>query len=225
MHDHFIQVRHVDLSFISGFTSDISYFMYIFSNSLLYPVCILLVILIIFSLLLVGEFITEYTRRVRDPVEMESVCASVRKEMAAGKYSDAADAIGKLSRQSQVIKAFAADIPSFVRDNNVTAVERTADEYEVRMIRRVEKTKIITTVGPMLGLMGTLIPLSPALIGLTTGNVEALATNLVVAFATTVIGLFAAGLSYCMTTVRQRWYWQDSMDMDYLIHAVYGDND
>lgn len=194
--------------------------MYIFSNALLYPVCILLILLIIISLMLMGEFITEYTRRVRDPIELENVRAAVRRSADKGDYDAAAAELGKLSRQTQVVRSFAQAIPEFVKEKNVRAVERIADDYEVRMIKRVEKTKIITTVGPMLGLMGTLIPLGPALIGLTSGDVETLATNLVVAFATTVIGLFAAGLSYYMTTVRQRWYWQDSMDMDYLIQAM-----
>jgi Biopolymer transport proteins len=99
-------------------------------------------------------------------------------------------------------------------------LEKIADVYEIKMMKRTEKTRIITTVGPMLGLMGTLIPLGPALIGLTSGDIETLATNLVIAFATTVVGLFSAGISFCLTTVRNRWYWQDMMDIDYILDSL-----
>ena len=82
----------------------------------------------------------------------------------------------------------------------------------------------------MLGLMGTLIPLGPALIGLSQGDLETLAQNLMIAFATTVVGLFSAGIAYVLTQVRRRWYWEDMSDIDYILNvleenlkAIYGD--
>lgn len=68
----------------------------------------------------------------------------------------------------------------------------------------------------MLGLMGTLIPLGPALMGLSSGNIQALATNLVIAFSTTVLGLLVGGVAYAVLVVRRRWYYQDFSDMEYI---------
>ena len=48
-------------------------------------------------------------------------------------------------------------------------------EYEFYTIKRLERTRILVRLGPMLGLMGTLIPLSPALVGLARGNTDQLA--------------------------------------------------
>ena len=45
-------------------------------------------------------------------------------------------------------------------------------DYEFYTVKRLERTRILVRLGPMLGLMGTLIPLSPALVGLATGNVR-----------------------------------------------------
>ena len=44
-------------------------------------------------------------------------------------------------------------------------------------------------MGPVLGLMGTLIPMGPALVGLSSGDIASMAYNMQVAFATTVVGL------------------------------------
>nr|HML26703.1 MotA/TolQ/ExbB proton channel family protein [Methanomethylovorans sp.] len=45
------------------------------------------------------------------------------------------------------------------------------------MAKRLEQTRIITNIAPMLGLMGTLIPLGPALVALSQGDVVQLAHN------------------------------------------------
>jgi len=68
--------------------------------------------------------------------------------------------------------------------------------------------------------MGTLIPLGPALIGLSQGDIVQLANNLMIAFATTVVGLFAGSISYVLTQVRKRWYWQDMADIDYILDSL-----
>ena len=67
--------------------------------------------------------------------------------------------------------------------------------------------------------MGTLIPLGPALMGLAEGDVEQLATNLVLAFATTVLGLFAGSIGFVLTMIRRRWYQQDLNDIEYILDA------
>ncbi len=74
----------------------------------------------------------------------------------------------------------------------------------------------------MLGLMGTFIPISPALVGLAQGNVQALANNLLIAFSTTIIGLLIGGLGYTMSAVRDRRYTQDISDIEYALDLMEG---
>ena len=95
-------------------------------------------------------------------------------------------------------------------------------EYEFYTIRRLERTRILVRVGPMLGLMGTLIPLAPALVGLASGDVAALSENLVTAFSVTVIGLLIGGLAFLVSIVRDRLYSQDISDMEYLLELLEG---
>ena len=60
-------------------------------------------------------------------------------------------------------------------------------------------------IGPALGLMGTLIPMATALQGLADGNLPALASNMVTAFAATVVGLTISVIAFIVTSIREDW--------------------
>jgi hypothetical protein len=74
----------------------------------------------------------------------------------------------------------------------------------------------------MLGLMGTLIPLSPALAALAEGDTQQLADKLRIAFSVTVIGLLIGGLAFVVSIVRDRIYSQDISDLEYLLELLEG---
>lgn len=72
--------------------------------------------------------------------------------------------------------------------------------------RRVERIDLIARIGPMLGLMGTLIPLGPGLAALGEGNVQILGVAMRVAFDTTVLGLLTGVVGFVLGRLRRRWY-------------------
>lgn len=72
--------------------------------------------------------------------------------------------------------------------------------------RRIERVDILARVAPMLGLMGTLIPLGPGIAALSRGEFEILARAVSVAFDTTVIGLALGITGYLIGRLRRRWY-------------------
>ena len=71
---------------------------------------------------------------------------------------------------------------------------------------RIERADLIARVGPMLGLMGTLIPLGPGLAALGRGELQTLAQAVTVAFDTTVTGLLVGIIGFILGRVRRRWY-------------------
>ena len=89
-------------------------------------------------------------------------------------------------------------------------------EYDYRSLRRLERTRILVRMGPALGLMGTLIPLSPALAGLAGGDVATLTENLRVAFGVTVAGLLVGAIAFSISLIRDRLYAQDYSDVEYV---------
>ncbi len=72
--------------------------------------------------------------------------------------------------------------------------------------RRIDHCDFLARIAPMLGLMGTLIPLGPGLAALGEGELTILATAVSVAFDTTVLGLLVGIAGFVMGRLRRRWY-------------------
>lgn len=95
-------------------------------------------------------------------------------------------------------------------------VQRLLADFEITADKDLAISKTLTKMGPMLGLMGTLIPMGPALVGLSTGDIASMAYNMQVAFATTVVGLFSSAIGFITQQVKQRWYLQDMTNLEFL---------
>lgn len=93
---------------------------------------------------------------------------------------------------------------------------KLVSELEIEAAGRLSRINLGVRAAPILGLMGTLIPMGPALKGLTDGNIEALSQNLVVAFSTTVLGLFVGGICYTMQMFRRQWYAPDLNEIEFI---------
>ena len=62
-------------------------------------------------------------------------------------------------------------------------------------------------------------------VGITPADIKSLADNLVIAFATTVIGLVVGGVCYAVMVIRSRWYRQDLSDLEYAVELLRGRKD
>ena len=99
-------------------------------------------------------------------------------------------------------------------------LQKLLADYEIAADKDLAISKTLTKIGPMLGLMGTLIPMGPALVGLSTGDIASMAYNMQVAFATTVVGLFCAAIGFITQQVKQRWYLQDMTNLEFLVELL-----
>ena len=95
-------------------------------------------------------------------------------------------------------------------------------EFEIYADKDMAWPRYLAKLGPMLGLMGTLIPMGPALVGLSTGDIGSMAYNMQVAFATTVVGIVSAAIGYFTEQVKQRWYLRDLTALQYLSDVLDG---
>lgn len=87
------------------------------------------------------------------------------------------------------------------------------------MIKKTNKTDILVRVGPILGLLGTLIPLGPGLAALGTGDISTLAQSLTIAFDTTVTGLSVGALAYLVSKFKKQWYESELIDLETVAEA------
>lgn len=90
-------------------------------------------------------------------------------------------------------------LPAWRNDGNRVAFERIAK-------RRIERSDFLARIAPMLGLMGTLIPLGPGLAALGQGKIGVLTTAMSIAFDTTVLGLLVGITGFVIGRLRRRWY-------------------
>ena len=95
-------------------------------------------------------------------------------------------------------------------------------EREERLRHSLNAARMLVKVGPSLGLLGTLIPMGSSLASLATGNLEAMAGQMVVAFTTTIIGLATGTLAYVVAAVRQAWVNETVHEQRFLAERIAG---
>lgn len=84
-------------------------------------------------------------------------------------------------------------------------IEHLVMEAEERLRHTLNGSRILVKVAPSLGLVGTLIPMGASLASMAAGNLEAMASEMVVAFTTTIIGLACGTAAYVINVTRQSW--------------------
>ncbi|HIH27299.1 MAG TPA: MotA/TolQ/ExbB proton channel family protein [Methanoregulaceae archaeon] len=190
--------------------------LFLLSGALLYPTIILLIISVVWVFVTFGQMISEYSGRMRDMSGIRRAGKEAGGHLRQGDYGATAQSLQSI-RANEEVRRFVRDLSGFLGDSRFPLeAEKLLQDYEFSISRKLEQLRILTRIAPMLGLMGTLIPLGPALMGLSSGNIQVLATNMVVAFSTTVLGLLVGGVAYAVLVVRRRWYYQDYSDMEYI---------
>lgn len=194
----------------------ISDILYWISTGLLVPVIVALILLFLRSLLLIGSFFGQY-------LMLRKTAAHVRTALTDVTLETLDQVAQKLPQKSN------APVIGYIRQmiaarDSQAEVQRLLAEYEIAADRDLSTSKLISKLGPMLGLMGTLIPMGPALAGLATGDIESMARNMQVAFSTTVTGLVAAAIGFVTQQVKQRWYQQDMTQLEYLAEILNSSN-
>ena len=190
----------------------ISDIMFWISTGLLVPVIVLLILLFFRSLLLVGSFFGQY-------VSIRKTDKLIREQMETLHVNNVDHFAEKLPEKSNsLVVMFMKRI--LAEQRNKAQVQRLLANFEIAADKDLAISKTLTKLGPILGLMGTLIPMGPALVGLSTGDIASMAYNMQVAFSTTVIGLVAGAIGFLTQQVKQRWYLQDMTNLECLVEVL-----
>lgn len=190
----------------------ISDILYWISTGLLVPVIVLLIILFVRALLLIGSFYGQY-------LSIRKTEALLREELNTLTPASVTELSGKLPEKSSSLVI--ASIKQILNAQDSPAqIQRLIANFEIAADKDLAISKTLTKLGPILGLMGTLIPMGPALAGLASGDIASMAYNMQIAFATTVVGLVAGAVGFLTQQVKQRWYLQDMTNLEFIAELI-----
>lgn len=188
-----------------NFISDILYWI---STGLLVPVIVLLIILFCRAILLAGSFYGQY-------LSIRKTETLLRNELSKLTPDTVEELSSKLPENSRsLVITYMCQVLD-ARDTPAQ-VQRLLANFEIAADKDLAISKTLTKLGPILGLMGTLIPMGPALTGLASGDIASMAYNMQIAFATTVVGLVAGAVGFLTQQVKQRWYLQDMTNLEFI---------
>ncbi|MDX6587180.1 MAG: hypothetical protein QOI31_1653 [Solirubrobacterales bacterium] len=191
------------------------------AEALRVPVLIAALVALALVLFELGGLVAELLRRRgRSRVKLDQAIASAGAALNAGDSGRAYLELGKVATSKAMRGVMGSIVEHRSAVNGSDRIAKDLAEFDYSSVRRLERTRILVRVGPALGLMGTLIPLSPALAGLAEGDIETLADNLRVAFSVTVAGLLVGAIAYGISLVRDRLYGQDFSDLEYIASAL-----
>ncbi|MBS0404393.1 MAG: MotA/TolQ/ExbB proton channel family protein [Proteobacteria bacterium] len=93
------------------------------------------------------------------------------------------------------------------------AAALSEDELDLKAHKLMEGPRIASRVTPLLGLVATMIPMGPALKGLSDGNLAQVSSNLTVAFSAVILALIAAAITFWIANVRRRWLAEEILEI------------
>ena len=187
------------------------------ASSLEVPVVILLILFANVALFSIGWLIVEYfTERRTMTVYVPQMLEALR----------SGEDVGACIRRSPLLirqKRLLAELthhPDFSPGLRRSLADNLLEAEQARYDRVLKFTDLLAKISPMLGLLGTLIPLGPGIIALGQGDVTLLSASLLTAFDTTIAGLVVAAVCLAISAVRRRWYAGYMSDLETLAFCV-----
>ncbi len=182
------------------------------ANSLLIPDVILLILFFFRALIMIGGTYNNYmTRRKASRLFDDKI-----KNLTA----DGVEELRQLvpGRPDSLFTKYLSDLLS--REKSEDYADYMLTRFETEAAKDINTSQLLTKLGPVLGLIGTLISMSPALVGLSTGDISGMAYNMQVVFASTVVGLLISAVGLATGQLKQRWYAKDLNNLDYVSRVI-----
>ena len=202
-------------------THDVDNAIFHVASALQVPVLVLALLALAATIFELGGYLVELRgRRRRSFGTLLQSTDAARGALDLGDRGAAARALSSLTRSSTMAATIEFIVQRARTPGADNQLNKALADFDLESQRRLGRTRMLVRFGPALGLMGTLIPLSPALTGLANGNTTQLSHDLRVAFSVTVVGLLIGAVAFAISLSRDRLYSQDLSDLQYVAAVV-----
>lgn len=191
------------------------------SAGMMVPTIIILLLFVAFMVIELGSLLAELlTERRKVKANVPALLEAIQGK-EAGEIKDEITNSSLFQRHKSVLNELIrqSDLPAVSQEALARYLMSREEQYYARKTRL---TDLVARLGPMLGLMATLIPLGPGLIAMGQGDTQTLADSLLMAFDATVTGLAAAGVAYAVSQLRKRWYEDYLNSLEALLEGLLG---
>ena len=170
------------------------------------PVILILMLLLAFTVFLIGWVIVEFfTERRLLKAKLPALVDALNETKNRDETKACVAKSGLLKRQRAALTELLShpELTPLMRESlAVRIVTEEQSHYDVRL----KTSDLVARIAPLLGLLGTLIPLGPGIIALGQGDTMTLSSSLMTAFDTTILGLISAAVAMVISTIRKNWY-------------------
>ncbi|MDR1269936.1 MAG: MotA/TolQ/ExbB proton channel family protein [Planctomycetaceae bacterium] len=176
---------------------------YIISVSLMIPVMLALLFGLVYTLYLSGITVHEFIARMKSKAQRKNFAEALEnKEETVPPFNGSGD----LEKTLNLI---------LTRNSDSLLIGKKIADLESAWRTELQKIADLTKYGPAIGLMGTLIPLGPALVGLAEGDLATLSNQMVIAFSTTAVGVLISLIALAINSAKKGWYRDDSILLNF----------
>lgn len=193
--------------------------LHIVGQALAVPCNVVLLLLIMISILQVGHVLAESFFECR-----HQKINSVR--LAEQMQGQSLEEKKRILRQSRLYKKEKNILLELLGEENMSEDMRRAiaqkllSEQEAGYGKILNITDTVAKLGPMFGLLGTLIPLGPGIVALGRGDTRTLSSSMEMAFDTTIAGIISAAVCSVLSGIRKRWYTRNMEMTELLMECV-----
>ena len=183
------------------------------------PCNVVLILLMIISVVQVGHVIVESCFEIRHG-KLNSIALA---ESLYGKDKEEKQRLieeSLLNSQEKQMLRELLNAENMSEDMRQAVAERLLEAQEARYAKILHVTELVVKLGPMFGLMGTLIPLGLGIVALGTGDVQTLSSSMEMAFDTTIAGVISAAVCSVLTGIRKRWYNRNMQNIQLLMESI-----
>ncbi len=189
------------------------------AQALLIPTIVFVIALIVVSIFFIGQLVVEFfAERRHFRQNMSEIVNDVNDVAYHGVTRVVADsAMLRFQKAALITVSRNMGLPE---DALFSLAQAQIGKVERHYQRRLAWTDTISKIAPLLGLMGTLIPLGPGIVAMGQGDVTTLSQSLLVAFDATVCGLVCAIVALVISKVRSGWYGEYVSSLEQVMTCV-----